>query len=134
MTKSIQVHTRKQIALKTIRDLAGRNFPVEQISEDTNQVTLITLLLDASGSMSRCEDKVCKYLDKLKTQLLELDDYYAILWNIIKFSSTLEGDGYQLVQDVDIRYKAEDATALYDAIDIGGQNMINYTKELKKNK
>lgn len=130
MTKSLQVSERPLVSIKTVRDLAYNNMLIENIN--ANEVNNITVLVDASGSMESSTQKVVTFKQKLKKQLEELCDYYAILVSQINFDEELKGDGFQLVQDFSTEYDVGGSTALYDAVGIAGQNMLNYSEELRR--
>lgn len=112
------------------RELSGANVLPQDILSD--EITLITLALDKSGSMHSVNGSVQEYLIKLQEQLLELSNYYPILINLITFNDYVEAEGFTMIESNTINYKPDGNTSLFDAICIGGDNMINYMQELKR--
>lgn len=97
----------------------------------TEDVNLIFLGIDSSGSMQPFERIMPQELEKFKKELGSCKQSDQILVSRANFSDGLQITGYQKVNDIDTGYSPRNMTILYDTIIAGGNELMKYMDELK---
>ena len=112
----------------------------EQNSQDLDDIissdrcTLVTIVLDASGSMSSYSDTVIKvFRDLLVPTVSKSSEVDSIMFNLTTFDEKISTSGFCHVSTIPYdQYRADGGTALYDAICYAVRNHIAYLDNLKK--
>lgn len=100
----------------------------------SDKCTLVTIVLDASGSMSSYSDTVIKvFRDQLVPTVSKSSEVDSIMFNLITFDEKISTSGFCHVSTIPYdQYRADGGTALYDAICYATRNHIAYLDNLKK--
>lgn len=110
-------------------NITGDNLLVEYILGD--EIYLISLLIDSSGSMSDSSSDIRRFLLDIYQQFKDLQSYYPLLTSRIDFNEQVIGTGFRPTEDLFTEYNTGGGTSLYDAIEFLSFNIFNYTKELQ---
>lgn len=114
----------------------GLNESQDNLSLDklqTENVDLISIAIDKSGSMSKFSTVMNDELQKFKRSIIDSKEADSILVSRIDFNGNIDQKGYKTIHDFDESYSASGGTALYDAIIKSADNLIAYMKSLKDN-
>jgi len=122
-----QIH---ELQIAGIDDVAVQNTPVDQI--DSELVNLIVVLIDQSGSMQPYIGDMQKSLTEFKDALINSKEVDELLLARGNFSdSTIDIGGYKKVDQLDINYRANGGTPLYDVVIEAQKRLLDYMTYLK---
>jgi len=112
------------------------NLAVDKLENEN--VCLISVLLDESGSMSPYEQVMKQSIDTFKQSIKNSKSADEILVSITRFNGNIHSGGFQLINDISTDYAPAGCTALYDAIVLGQRNLhvgdkSGYLEQLKAN-
>lgn len=103
-------------------DTAPMNFDFDDL--DSDQQTLVRVVIDDSGSMSDYESEVSDELDDMKNMYLGSKQVDEMILGKTLFGDRIEEGPYCLVEDWDTSYSANGwSTKLYDAVICSVDNM-----------
>lgn len=118
-----------EVEEEDLDDLELMNTPIEELQ--TEEVVLIFLGIDASGSMQIYERVMQEELEKFKRSIEQSKENERILVARADFSDFLIIRGYKKVDDVDTDYKTYNSTRLYDTIVDGSKGLFEYMEYLR---
>lgn len=98
---------------------------------DVENVTIMALMIDISGSMESYTPDMQKALAEFKDSLLNSKQADEILISKIEFDDTITQQGYAPVSAFDTSYRTGNTTHLYDAIISTVKNQEDYETDLK---
>jgi uncharacterized protein YegL len=105
---------------------------------ESEHQTLISLLIDESGSMGGYTDTMRDCIQHFKEALKNSKSADEVLVSVTRFNSSIKSSGFQLVDDIKDDYDPDGMTRLYDSV-LVGQKMIytgngdGYAEQLKQN-
>ena len=105
------------------------NTSIEDI--DNENVNLIFVAIDKSGSMDGYSSDMKKALNDFKGSLLNSKEVDEILVARADFANDINIGGYKRVLEFNTDYDANGMTALYDVIKIGADKLRTYMNYLK---
>ena len=100
-------------------------------SLEVENVNLITVLIDKSGSMSSYERDMIQALQDFKTALEGSKEVDEILLSRVDFDDSFTKDGYKPVSSFNTGYNAGGFTNLYSPLEWVITNQLSYEKTLK---
>ncbi len=111
-------------------DIETANTSVDEI--DAEDVNLIFVGIDCSGSMNRYTSDMKSALKEFKTALTESKEADQILIARADFDDGIVVGGYKKIEQLDTDYTAGGMTALYDVIVDGVDKLKQYRDFLKQ--
>lgn len=118
-----------EVIINGLDELEIANTSIEEI--DNENINLIFIGLDKSGSMHRYERDMLSVLDDFKVSLLDSKESDEILVARADFSDSVSIGGYKKISDFDTSFSTGGGTALYDSIVEGMEKLRDYRKLLK---
>lgn len=118
-----------EVIINGLDELEIANTSIEEI--DNENINLIFIGLDKSGSMHRYERDMLSVLDDFKVSLLDSKESDEILVARADFSDSVSIGGYKKISDFDTAFTTGGGTALYDSIVEGMEKLRDYRKLLK---
>ena len=119
----------KDNAIVGLDDIELQNTTIDEI--DSEEVHLIFVGLDISGSMQPWISDMTKSLTEFKNALIASKEESKILVARASFNSSINIGGYKKINEFDITYSASGGTALFDVIAEGKDKLIQYMDHLK---
>lgn len=98
---------------------------------DSENINLIFIGIDESGSMSRYISEMKKSLSEFKTALSDSKEADEILVARADFSDSIQVGGYKKISEFDTGFNTYGCTAMYDTIVEGTEKLRDYRKFLK---
>jgi uncharacterized protein YegL len=111
------------------------NIEVENTAIDsleTEEINLMLLAIDVSGSMCGYVSAMEAELSKFKSSIINSKESEKILVCRADFSSQAIFKGYKKIEEFDIDYSTEDSTCLYDVIVEGAKKLLDYMNYLRQ--
>jgi uncharacterized protein YegL len=112
-----------------MEDIEIENTSVEEI--DSENVNLIFIGIDSSGSMGCFESDMSQCLNGFKDALVNSKESDEILVARADFNDMINVGGYKKINQFDTAYDANGGTAMYDVIVTGADKLISYIDFLK---
>lgn len=113
-----------------LEEIEVENTAVEELENEN--INLIFLGIDESGSMSQWSSEMKSSLNEFKTALLDSKEADEILVARADFSDTVQVGGYKKISEFDTRFGTYSMTSMYDAIVDGSEKLKEYRKFLKE--
>jgi len=112
------------------------NLDVDKLENEN--VTLVSILLDESGSMDQYQQVMKQSIDTFKKSIKNSKSADELLVSVTRFNGNITSGGFQLIDDVSTDYNPGGSTVLYDAIILGQKNLYDgnktgYLEQLKAN-
>jgi len=112
------------------------NLAVDQLENEN--VTLISILVDESGSMDGYTQVMKQSIETFKNSVKNSKSADELLVSVTRFNGNVTSGGFQLIDDVSTAYCPGGQTAMYDAIVVGQKNLFEgnktgYLEQLKAN-
>lgn len=117
------------IEIDGLDNIEVENTSVEEI--DSENINLIFLGIDQSGSMNSFINDMKQSLNEFKDALLNSREAEEILVARANFADTIMIGGYKKIEEFDDAFKAAGCTAMYDAIIEGTRKLKEYRQYLK---
>ena len=117
------------IEIDGLDDIEIENTSVEEI--DSENINLIFLGIDQSGSMSSFSNDMKHSLNEFKDALTNSKEADEILVARANFEDSIDIGGYKKIEEFDIAFRAGGCTAMYDAITEGTEKLKEYRQYLK---
>lgn len=117
------------IEIDGLDNIEVENTSVEEI--DSENINLIFLGIDQSGSMNSFINDMKQSLNEFKDALLNSREAEEILVARANFADTIMIGGYKKIEEFDDAFKAAGCTAMYDAIIEGTKKLKEYRQYLK---
>ena len=117
------------IEIDGLDDIEIENTSVEEI--DSENINLIFLGIDQSGSMSSFSNDMKHSLNEFKDALTNSKEADEILVARANFEDSIDIGGYKKIEEFDTAFKAGGCTAMYDAITEGTEKLKEYRQYLK---
>lgn len=117
------------IEIDGLDDIEIENTSVEEI--DSENINLIFLGIDQSGSMSSFESDMKHSLNEFKDALTNSKEADEILVARANFENSIDIGGYKKIDEFDTVFRAGGCTAMYDAITEGTEKLKEYRQYLK---
>lgn len=115
-------------------DYSGKNTSIDDIENEN--VTLMMIGIDCSGSMYTHESTMRKCLSDFRDALADSKDANEILISRANFSHNCDPardiSGYKHIEELDTSFSALGQTAMYDCIVNGTKEMMAYREYLRK--
>jgi len=119
----------KEEKIMGLDEVEQQNTIIDDI--DAENVNLIFLAIDCSGSMYNYTDDMKKSLNDFKDSLINSKEKDEILVSRVNFNDKIDVKGYKKIDDFDVQYDANDQTRLYDVIIEGKEKLTEYMNYLK---
>jgi len=119
----------KEIKVDGLDEIEIENTPIAEL--ETEDVNLMLLAIDVSGSMEQYEDVMREELEKFKRSIIDSKESEKILVARADFSDFLSIGGYKKIDEFDTNFKSYSSTRLYDAIEDGAEKLQEYMKFLR---
>lgn len=110
-------------------EIEVENTSVEEI--DSENINLIFIGIDQSGSMTSYENDMKNSLSDFKDALLNSKEADEILVARANFDDNISIGGYKKISEFDTQFKTYGCTAMYDAIVTGTEKLKEYRQFLK---
>lgn len=117
------------IEIDGLDDIEIENTSVEEI--DSENINLIFLGIDQSGSMSSFSNDMKHSLNEFKDALTNSKEADEILVARANFEDSIDIGGYKKIDEFDTAFRAGGCTAMYDAITEGTEKLKEYRQYLK---
>lgn len=117
------------IEIDGLEDIEIENTSVEEI--DSENINLIFLGIDQSGSMSLFDRDMKNSLKEFKNALINSKESDEILIARANFEDSINIGGYKKISEFDTAFHAGGCTAMYDAITEGTEKLKEYRQFLK---
>lgn len=117
------------IDIDGLDDIEIENTSVEEI--DSENINLIFLGIDQSGSMSSFSNDMKHSLNEFKDALTNSKEADEILVARANFEDSIDIGGYKKIDEFDTAFRAGGCTAMYDAITEGTEKLKEYRQYLK---
>lgn len=117
------------IDIDGLDDIEIENTSVEEI--DSENINLIFLGIDQSGSMSSFSNDMKHSLNEFKDALTNSKEADEILVARANFEDSIDIGGYKKIDEFDTAFRASGCTAMYDAITEGTEKLKEYRQYLK---
>lgn len=111
-------------------EIEVENTAVDEL--ESENINLIFLGIDESGSMGCWEQDMKKCLNEFKTALADSKEADEILVARADFFDTISVGGYKKISEFDTVYDTHGMTALYDTVIEGTEKLMEYRKFLKE--
>lgn len=118
------------IEIDGLDEIEVENTAVDDL--DSENINLIFLGIDESGSMSQYIGEMQNCLSEFKTALTDSKEADEILVARADFSDTINIGGYKKISEFDTGFATYGMTAMYDTIVDGSQKLREYRKFLKE--
>lgn len=118
-----------EVEIDGLEEIEIENTSVEEI--DGENINLMFLGIDQSGSMGTYTKDMVKSLCDFKEALLASDEEEEILAARANFEEHIEIGGYKRIREFNTDFQAGGCTAMYDAIIKGTKKLKEYRKYLK---
>lgn len=112
-----------------LEDIEADNTSIDEI--DAENVNLIFLGIDESGSMWKFDSDMVKCLREFKDALINSKEADQILIARANFESTITVGGYKGIDKFDTGFQSGGSTLLYDVIVDGAKKLMDYRQYLK---
>ena len=119
----------KDLTIVGLDGIELQNTTIDEI--DSEEVHLIFVGLDISGSMQTWIADMLKSLTEFKTALISSKEENKILIARASFNSSIDVGGYKKISEFDTAYTASGGTALFDVIVEGKEKLVKYIDHLK---
>lgn len=100
----------------------------------SDQVNVFILVVDSSGSMENNESNVKKGLELYKKSFENFPEIDSIAVSVCRFADTFNEDDFKQVSEMNTKYSANGATALYYSIVRGKEHLDKYIQQIIENK
>ncbi len=120
----------EEIIIDGLDEIEMQNTAVDDI--DSENVNLIFIGIDKSGSMSSYRGDMVSCLKEFKQALTDSKEADEILVARADFNSSINVGGYKKITEFDTNYDASGMTALYNVIEDGTQKLTDYMEYLKQ--
>ena len=117
------------IEIDGLEDIEIENTSVEDI--DSENINLIFLGIDQSGSMSSFSSDMIHSLNEFKDALTNSKEADEILVARANFEDFIDIGGYKKIVEFDTAFRAGGCTAMYDAITVGTEKLKEYRQYLR---
>ncbi|MDE7478281.1 MAG: hypothetical protein K2M91_10080 [Lachnospiraceae bacterium] len=117
------------IEIDGLDDIEIENTSVEEI--DSENINLIFLGIDQSGSMDAFRNDMMHSLKEFKDALINSKEAEEILVARADFEDTITVGGYKKISEFDTAFRAGGCTAMYDAVTEGTGKLKDYRQYLK---
>lgn len=117
------------IEIDGLDDIEIENTSVEEI--DSENINLIFLGIDQSGSMSSFSNDMKHSLNEFKDALTNSKEADEILVARANFENSIDIGGYKKIDEFDTAFRVGGCTAMYDAITEGTEKLKEYRQYLK---
>lgn len=118
------------IEIDGLDEIEVENTAVDDL--DSENINLIFLGIDGSGSMTQYIGDMQNCLQEFKTALTDSKEADEILVARADFSDTINIGGYKKISEFDTGFATYGMTAMYDTIVDGSQKLREYRKFLKE--
>jgi hypothetical protein len=118
-----------EITILGLDEIEIQNTSIEEI--DAEEVTLMFVGIDQSGSMDSYTNDMLECLKNFKDALADSKEADSILLVRANFDSRVDIPGYKRIGEFDTHYRAAGSTAMYDCIVEGVEKMLEYRHYLK---
>ena len=118
------------IEIDGLEDIEIENTSVEDI--DSENINLIFLGIDQSGSMSSFSSDMIHSLNEFKDALMNSKEADEILVARANFEDFIDIGGYKKIAEFDTAFRAGGCTAMYDAITVGTEKLKEYRQYLRE--
>lgn len=119
-----------EMIIDGLDDIEVENTSVDEI--DSENINLIFVGIDCSGSMARFESDMRKALTDFKDALINSKEADEILIARADFADNISVGGYKKISEFDTYYGANGMTAMYDTIVEGVDKLEQYRNFLKQ--
>lgn len=113
-----------------LEEIEIENTAVDEL--ESENINLIFLGIDESGSMQKWWQDMKNCLAEFKTALTESKEADEILVARADFSDNITIGGYKKITEFDTDYNVMSMTALYDTITQGTEKLLEYRRFLKE--
>lgn len=120
----------EEIIIDGLDEIEMQNTAVDDI--DSENVNLIFIGIDKSGSMSSYRGDMVSCLKEFKQALTDSKEADEILVARADFNSSINVGGYKKITEFDTSYDVSGMTALYNVIEDGTQKLTDYMEYLKQ--
>ncbi len=120
----------ENVVIDGLDEIEIENTSVDDI--DSENVNLIFLGIDKSGSMSCYRNDMSSCLAEFKQALTESKEADEILVARADFNGSIDVGGYKKITEFDTNYNASGMTALYNVIEEGTDKLTDYMEYLKQ--
>lgn len=117
------------IIIEGLDEIELENTSIDDLA--TENVNLMFIGIDCSGSMSRFIDEMETSLEEFKSSIISSKEAEEILVARADFSHFVKIGGYKKIEEFSSDYNANGSTALYDVICEGSDKLNEYRKYLK---
>jgi len=117
------------IEIDGLGEIEAENTAIDDL--DTENINLIFLGIDESGSMSSYISEMRNCLSEFKAALIDSKEADEILVARADFYDTTEIGGYKKISEFDTGFATYGSTAMYDTIVEGANKLKEYRKFLK---
>lgn len=117
------------VEIDGLDEIEVENTSVDEI--DSENINLIYLGIDQSGSMSMYKSDMKQSLSEFKNALINSKEADEILIARANFDSSIVVGGYKKIAEFDTAFETYGCTAMYDAITEGTEKLKEYRKFLK---
>lgn len=121
---------KNEVIVDGLDEVEVQNTSVDEI--DSENVNLIFVGIDGSGSMRSFEGDMIQALTDFKDALINSKEADEILIARADFSDSAVVGGYKKIMELDTSYRTGGCTALYDTIINGTEKLRTYRDFLKK--
>lgn len=112
-----------------LEEIEVENTAVDEL--ESENINLIFLGIDESGSMGQWSQEMTSCLSEFKTALADSKEADEILVARADFSDTISVGGYKKISEFDTGFNVLGATAMYDTIVEGAEKLKDYRKFLR---
>lgn len=118
------------IEIDGLNDIEAENTSIEEI--DSENINLIFLGIDQSGSMNAFSTDMEQSLEEFKDALIHSQEAEEILVARANFKNAIDIGGYKKIDEFDADFQAAGCTAMYDAIVEGTEKLKEYRQYLRE--
>lgn len=119
----------EEIEIDGLDEVEVQNTAIVDLTfEDVN---LMFLGIDASGSMNMYVDVMKEELSKFKKSIQKTTEAQKILVARANFSNDITIGGYKKIDSFDVNFQTHGCTAMYDTIVTGSEKLVEYMEFLR---
>jgi hypothetical protein len=120
----------KGIDIDGINEIEAQNTKIDEL--ETEDVNLMFLAIDESGSMNFFVDPMKKELETFKKSIIDSKESEKILVARVDFSDFIKIGGYKKIEEFDVDYTVNNSTRLYDVVIEGSEKLKQYMDYLRQ--
>ena len=119
-----------EMEIDGLEDIETENTAIDDL--ESENINLIFLGIDESGSMKNYTKDMRSCLTEFKTALADSNEAEEILVARADFSDFIKIGGYKKIEEFDISFDVYNVTHMYDTIVEGSEKLKEYRKFLKE--